>query len=118
MCCGEGVRVVQLAPYVPSKYGKAAHELASQPFDATRSQSKKPVAHAKPHAPEPQKLTAFARAGHAMPHPPQLEGSSSVSVHMPRAARDDAGPRGAHLARVARHRASPAVGSIGERSPG
>ncbi|MBK6533845.1 MAG: hypothetical protein IPF99_30940 [Deltaproteobacteria bacterium] len=43
----------------------------SQPLAGLPSQSAKPVLHVKLHAPDAQKMLAFARVGHARPQPPQ-----------------------------------------------
>jgi hypothetical protein len=57
--------------------------LTSQPSAAVPLQLPKPVEHAAtPHVPERQKAMALG-SEHAVPQPPQLEGSSAVLVHAP-----------------------------------
>jgi hypothetical protein len=46
---------------------------ASQPLDASMSQSAKPVAHVSPHVPAAHVAVALAPAGHALPQRPQCE---------------------------------------------
>ena len=56
---------------------------ASQPLEATRSQSPRPGLQAKLHAPAAQKRTASLRVGHTVAQVPQWSGSLAVSEHAP-----------------------------------
>ena len=55
----------------------------SQPLLATPSQSAKPIAQVKPHAPEEHVAVALARVGHAAPQLPQLATLDRRSTSQP-----------------------------------
>lgn len=56
---------------------------ASQPFDATRSQSPRPLLQVNPQAPPAQNRVALSRSGQVVVQPPQWSGSKGVDAHEP-----------------------------------
>jgi hypothetical protein len=74
--------VGQLVPQRP-QWVSVLVRLTSQPSAAVALQSPKPVEHAAtPQPPERQKAMALG-SEHAVPQPPQLDGSMLVLVHAP-----------------------------------
>jgi hypothetical protein len=69
---------VQLTPQLP-QFEALAATLTSQPFAGAPSQSAKPALQVKLQAPPWQVDDALARAGHALPHAPQVAGDSMLA---------------------------------------
>jgi hypothetical protein len=69
--------LVQARPHMP-QLEVEVDKLTSQPSEASRLQSAKPVSHVKRQALEVQEGTEFARVGHAVPHVPQFVTSDVV----------------------------------------
>jgi hypothetical protein len=83
-------------PHVP-QLALSERTFASQPFVALRSQSAKPVPHAKAHVDDAQTAVAFAAAGQALPHAPQFAGSLRVSAQYARVEPPSAPPQSASI---------------------
>jgi hypothetical protein len=73
--------VGQTLPHAPQLFTSVSPS-RSHPFAALPSQFRKPALHAKLHVELAQIADALARAGHTVPHPPQLLGSNAVLVHI------------------------------------
>jgi hypothetical protein len=77
------VPAAQARPHTP-QLALSLRRLRSQPFDATPSQSPKPAAHMKRHAPaEHVPASAWGPAAHARPHIPQFATSVMRLRHVP-----------------------------------
>ncbi len=75
--------VAQVRPHDPQLVASVL-VLVSHPFDAVRSQSAKPLAHAPTtHTPEAHACVATLVSAHTRPHDPQLFGSKLVDVQLP-----------------------------------
>ncbi len=77
-------RAGHVVPHAPQLLG-LLDVLTSQPLTAAPSQSRNVPVQAKPHVLPAQLVVAFARAGHAFPHAPQLLASLDVLASQPSA---------------------------------
>lgn len=73
---------VQLRPQAPQWFALLA-VLTSQPLPAKRSQSAKPLAHAREHAPAAQRGVPLVPVGHRWPHIPQCSALLLGSTQRP-----------------------------------
>jgi hypothetical protein len=74
--------VGQAFPHIP-QCDVLVSSAVSQPSAAMALQSPRPSSQAKPQAPVTHVRIALARAGHTMPHVPQLSGSEPVATSQP-----------------------------------